>query len=224
MQRKIMINNKMYVVIGIILILISLLILTVKLINIKNNEIKEKKLIDDFFNNIIRNDSDNDIDDNDGNDIISSSKETDELKNNKIDVFEEQYIAVIEIPKINLKKGLYDINSINNDVDKNIKILSSSKMPNEEFSNLILASHAGSSLASYFKELYKLSVNDYIYLYYNSTKYVYEVNKVFEIEKDGVIDINYSNTKNKMLTLITCKLGTKKQIVVIANLVNEEGI
>ena len=41
-------------------------------------------------------------------------------------ISKSDYIAVIKIPKINLEKGLYDVNDINNNVDKNIQILKSS--------------------------------------------------------------------------------------------------
>ena len=43
------------------------------------------------------------------------------------------YIAVLDIPKINLKRGLFPINDKNNNVDKNVEILQNSDMPNESW-------------------------------------------------------------------------------------------
>ena len=40
------------------------------------------------------------------------------------------YIAVLEIPKINLKRGLLPINDKNNNVNKNVEVLKNSDMPN----------------------------------------------------------------------------------------------
>lgn len=217
MQRK-KVKNK-YILIGILLVLISFIIIVLRNLEINKKRINEQKLINQFFDKSFDESDITDQDDDNNNADINNNN--DKSFDNVNDLVDEEYVAVIEIPKISLKKGLYNQSSINNDVNKNIKILSSSAMPDEDGSNLILASHAGSSNASYFKNLSKLSINDYIYLFYNRRQYVYSVNKIFEIEKDGIIDIN-KNNNNKLLTLITCKIGMNKQIVVIAKLVNEE--
>ena len=94
-------------------------------------------------------------------------------------------------------------------------------MPNEFYSHLFLASHSGSNYNAYFNNLSKLELNDEIYLLFNGVKYTYEVNNIFEVEKDGKIEINDTNNV-KMLTLITCHIGTNKQIVVNSYLINEE--
>lgn len=133
----------------------------------------------------------------------------------------DNVIATINIPKINLERGLYDIKSKYNNVDYNIEILDGSIMPNEENSHLFLASHSGTNKYAYFNDLSKLEIGDKINLFFEGTKYIYEVNKIFEVEKDGKIDINgLSNIK--MLTLITCHIGTNKQIVVNSHLMEEE--
>lgn len=73
---------------------------------------------------------------------------------------------VIEIPKMNLKKGLYDINSKYNNVDYNIQIIKESDMPNKENGNLILAGHNGNSNISYFDNLNTLSNGDSVFIFY----------------------------------------------------------
>jgi len=127
------------------------------------------------------------------------------------------YYAVLEIPKINLKKGLYEKNSYMNNVNRSVYILKESVFPNEqEISNIYLASHSGNSKVSYFKNLYKVNINDYIYLFFNGNKYIYEVYDKYEIDKKGLLHINKTDKSN--ITLITCKVGTDKQYVFNAEL------
>lgn len=152
--------------------------------------------------------------------IENSTMDIEEQKVSKENTI-DNVIAIINIPKINLERGLYDINSEQNNVDYNVEILDGSIMPNEENSHLFLASHSGSSKYAYFNDLSKLEIGDKINLFFEGTKYIYEVNKIFEVEKDEKIDINgLSNVK--MLTLITCHIGTNKQIVVNSHLIEEE--
>lgn len=129
------------------------------------------------------------------------------------------YIAVLEIPKINLKKGLYSYNSIYNDVDKNIEILNVSKMPNKENSVLVLASHNGNSSVSYFKNLGKLQKNDLVIFYYNSVKYFYKIIDFYTENKSGFID-KPKFKSGKYIILTTCK-DSLNQLVYIGKLVKE---
>lgn len=129
------------------------------------------------------------------------------------------YIAVLEIPKINLKKGLYSYNSIYNDVDKNIEILNVSKMPNKENSVLVLASHSGNSSVSYFKNLGKLQKNDLVIFYYNSVKYFYKIIDFYTENKSGFID-KPKFKSGKYIILTTCK-DSLNQLVYIGKLVKE---
>ena len=129
------------------------------------------------------------------------------------------YVAVLEIPKINLKKGLYNNNSIYNDVDKNIEILDNSKMPNKENSILILASHSGNSSVSYFKNLDKLLNGDSVIVYYNNVKYYYRIIDFYLEKKNGYISMPYFND-GKYIILTTCK-DSLNQLVYIGKLIKE---
>lgn len=132
----------------------------------------------------------------------------------------EDYIAVINIPKINLTKALANIDSKLNDVNKNIQILKESQMPNVKGSNLILAAHSGSSNISHFKELHKLENNDRVYIYYNNMTYTYKVYDIYKTEKNGVLVIKRDENKTS-LTLTTCDLkDDTKQLVVMAELID----
>ena len=132
------------------------------------------------------------------------------------------YIAVLEIPSISLKRGLVDKNSKANNVNKNIQILNESDMPDVENGTLYLAGHSGSSYISFFRNLEKVKYGDMIYIYYNHIKYSYKVNNLYIETKDG--DISVLRDKNKTnLVLTTCSQDNKgSQFVVISELVNQE--
>ena len=131
------------------------------------------------------------------------------------------YIAVLEIPKINLKRGLFPINDKNNNVDKNVEILKNSDMPNVTNGTLALAGRSGNSRIAYFHKLYKLKENDQVYIYYQNEKYIYQVSKIERQDKDGTI--SFTKTKDTTeLILTTCDQQNKgKQIVVVAKLVDK---
>ena len=127
------------------------------------------------------------------------------------------YIAVLEIPKIKLKRGIVDKNSSYNNVNRNIYTLKETTMPDEEDnSHIMLASHSGNSYISYFKNLNKLNLNDEVYFFYKNNKYVYKVIKKYEVEKTGTVKLSKKNSSD--ITLITCVSGTNNQIVLVANL------
>ena len=132
------------------------------------------------------------------------------------------YIGILEIPNINLKQGFLDINSKYNNVDYNITVVQTSTYPDVDKGNLILASHSGTSYISYFKNLYKLNIGDYAYIYYNGIKYQYQIVNIYNVEKTGKVAI-YRNNSATVLTLITCtKDSETEQTVYILELINKE--
>ena len=134
----------------------------------------------------------------------------------------ESYIAVLEIPKLSLKRGLYTIDSKNNNLKKTIQILDESDMPDVENGNLILAGHSGSGRIAYFKNLHKLNYGDEINVFFNNIKYKYKVVSIYLEKKDGSIDIKRHISKNT-LTLTTCDYKDKNsQRVIISELVSKE--
>ena len=132
------------------------------------------------------------------------------------------YIGVLEIPKINIKRGFLNIKDKGNNVNKNLQVIKGSDMPNVKNGNLIIAAHSGNSYISYFKNLHKLSNDDVAYVYFNNIKYTYKVVGKYDSEKNGKVTIHRDNKKNT-LTLITCSQTDKtKQIVYILELESEE--
>ncbi len=75
---------------------------------------------------------------------------------------EEKYLLTLEIPKIKLKRKIYNLESKNNNVNKNIELLKPFIEPSNKNGIIILAGHNGNSNVSYFNKLYKLNINDNI--------------------------------------------------------------
>lgn len=141
---------------------------------------------------------------------------------NTSNVSSYDYIAVLEIPSINLKRGLVDPSSKYNNVNYNIQIINKSTMPDVVNGNLVLAGHNGASYVSFFRNLDKLNINDKIYIYYGGYKYEYSLSKIYDTPKDGNVEVHRDNSKTT-ITLITCKKNTKDtQVVYIGYLDSKE--
>ena len=134
----------------------------------------------------------------------------------------EEYLGVIDIPKINLYKGFYNKTSNLNNVKFNLYVLPVSAYPDMERGNLIIAGHSGNYNNSYFRNLYLLEVGDDITIHYNNKKYIYEISKIYLEDKDGNVRIIRDNSKTT-LTLITCtKDDNSHQTVYISYLKSVE--
>ena len=150
--------------------------------------------------------------------IVSMDKMSDnnEYEENIID----SYLGVISIPKINLKQGFYDIDNPLNNVDKNIELIKDSSMPYVENGSLILAAHSGNDRVSYFKNLYKLKIDDEIEIIINKSKYLYKLIDIYEVKKTGSIRLHdISNITS--LVLVTCSnFNDDLQVVYISRLIS----
>ena len=155
---------------------------------------------------------------------IKEEKDSDEEVSVETPMVKEKtdnYIGVLEIPKINLKKGIVDKTSASNNVNKNICTLRETTLPDEQInSHIILAGHSGNSYVSFFRNLKKLDMKDKVYFYYKGVKYIYEVSNKYEIEKTGTTELKQTNISD--ITLITCISGTNKQVVYVATLIDQE--
>lgn len=150
---------------------------------------------------------------------IVEEESTSNNEQNKNVTTDNEYIGILKITKIGLEKGLVSKNSYYNNVNRNIFILNESDMPDKEKGNVILAGHSGNGRISFFKNLYKLEINDYVSIFYNGSEYKYKVVNLYEIEKTGKANI-VRNVEKSTLTLITCKQNTNKQIVYICELID----
>lgn len=189
---------------------------------ISYNYIQKKKILAyDYMANIFyKENSENEISDNKIEYQEESNKEaSEELEQNEI-VNNTNYIGYLEIPKINLNKGFFDIKSPDNDVEKNIYIVEGSSYPDVEKGNFIIAAHSGNGWKAFFNDLYKLSNGDNAIVKYNGKTYTYKITNIYNQEKTGTIAI-YRNYNKTTLTLVTCtNNNNKSQTVYIAELVS----
>ena len=137
---------------------------------------------------------------------------TQEVVNRTKNAKKNNYKMIIEIPKINLKKGILDKKDKNNNVDKNVTILSGSAYPGEE-GNIYIAAHSGNGFHSYFNKIDQLKENDIVNLYYQNKKYSYSMYSVKYIEKNSAITL-LTNEKN-VLFLITCSQKYKNKYLIL---------
>ena len=132
----------------------------------------------------------------------------------------EKYLGIIKIPKINLEKGFYNIDSKNNDINKNVTILKESVMPNINGSIIYLIAHSGTGYHAFFKDIDKLTINDIINLDINNNSYQYIVNDIYEMDKNGKIMVNH-NIHDNYLVLTTCSKNKDKQLIIVSKMVNK---
>ncbi len=133
----------------------------------------------------------------------------------------DTYDAILSIPQIHLKKGIYQKEDQRNNISKNVTIHPNSTYPTEESSNVILMAHSGSGKLAFFNDLDQLNTDSLIEFYYQNTKYVYQIDHYYQIIKNGYATIDRDFHK-KTITLITCSQKDKtKQFVYIGYLIDE---
>ena len=131
---------------------------------------------------------------------------------------ESNVLGILSISKINLKLPFYDKSSKKNNVNKNIEILKESSMPDKKGGTIILAAHSGNSYLGYFKKLFILNKEDEIQIKYKNKEYTYIVDKIYELPKNGQIEIN-KNINENVLVLTTCS-SNSKQLVITSKLLS----
>lgn len=130
----------------------------------------------------------------------------------------EEYLGILDIPKINLYKGFYNKTSNLNNVQFNLFVLKESDYPDVVNGNLIIAGHSGNYNNSYFANLYMLDLEDTITVHYQGKDYTYKITKIYNEEKTGTVRILRNRNKTS-LTLITCtKDDDYHQTIYIAEL------
>lgn len=203
--QKIKRKNKIFILIGLIIVAISSFVLINNYYSNKKLDEIEDNSIDEFFNEPI----------NENEEIVEIDSSNEDKKEIIIN-----YIAVLKIPKINLKKGIVDKNDSNNNVNRNIYTLKETTLPDEQTnSHIILAAHSGNSYISYFRNLNKLELNDEVYFYYKNYKYIYKISDKYEIDKTGTMELKLTNKSD--ISLVTCISGTNKQVVFVGELVKK---
>ena len=99
--------------------------------------------------------------------------------------------------------------------------MENSEYPDVANSLLAIAGHSGNGRNAFFTNLNKLTTSDLIFIYYNGIKYIYYVTEIYEVDKNGTININ-RNYDKKTLVLTTCsEEKDSKQLVVKAEVTEE---
>lgn len=193
-------KRKSLIVLGSFLIILSFSILFLKYFNLYKTDEKEQKSLEEFY---IKEEQ------------IKIDKDDNKVEQTKSSNYD--YIAVLRISKINLKKGLVSKNSKYNNIEYNVTIHELSSRPDEINGNVILMAHSGTAYISYFNNLKYLNINDHIYLDYNNKTYNYKITNIYDVEKTGSLNIKRNNNKST-ITLITCRDNSNKQIVIIGEI------
>lgn len=195
-------NKSWFIIIGSLLFLTGIGFISYDYFSNKQIDNEEEQALEEFYN----------IEE----DIIEDTP----VEPQKVEEVKEQinYIAVLKIPKIGLERGLVDPNSYLNNVNYNLEFIKGSSMPDQENGNVIIAGHSGSARISYFRKLDQLVIGDEASINYKGKVYNYKIVDIYDIDKIGTAEIIREKNKST-LTLITCRHNTKKQIVVIAELI-----
>lgn len=210
MKKRKLKNRKLNLLIGSFLFILGASIVVIRLSTNYLINKQEENAVNDFL----------EIEQEVSVEYISNDKQDNKPKKSVENIF--NYIAVLEIPSINLKRGLLSINDKDNNINKNIKILKESDMPDVENGLLILAGHSGNLRIAFFKNLYKLNANDLIFIYYQNIKYVYKITSVESQEKKGSIEISKVKEKTE-LVLTTCdSINKNRQIVIRSELIDKQ--
>lgn len=145
---------------------------------------------------------------------VTENQETNTKSNYIVDY--SKYLGVLEIPKIGLKRGFYNVGNKYNNIRYNVSMVEGSSLPDVPNGNLVLMAHSGDAYISYFAYLWKLEIGDYAYVTYNGVRYQYQIKDIYNVEKIGVVQIrrNYEATS---LTMVTCtKNSNHEQTVYVA--------
>jgi len=215
-KNKIKINKETLLVIsGSLLLIISFILFHYNKILEISNEIYND-IQSEIYKEINKK---NDISVNVSVDYVDVDKEINNETNNGST---PNYIAFLEIEKINLKQGLLQKDSFYNNVDYHVEILDISDFPDKEKGNFILAGHSGTSNVAYFKNLYKLNIGDEARVYYQNKVYKYSIVNIYNQVKDGSVNI-YRDLEKTTLTLVTCtKDDSTSQTIYILELLGVE--
>ena len=215
MLKKIKLNNSTILLIGIIFVVVGVCIGFYEIFSERRN-----KIFSDMNILLYENEKPSNIESDE--EIETEEKIENEMVEQPVEEVKEEtkydFIGILEIPKINLKRGFLELNSKYNKVDYNITLIKGSTFPDETNNNLILAAHSGNCKVCFFDKLFELTINDNAYVQYNNIRYKYKLVNTYEVEKDGTVPIYRDYDKN-VLTLITCtKYSDTKQTVFVFEL------
>ena len=143
------------------------------------------------------------------------------IDNDKSNSKKEEYMGLLIIPKIKLEEGFYNKESNYNNVSNSVTLLKESIMPENNGSIVYFAAHSGVGHLAYFKDIDKLTNGDIIKLKYNGREYIYTITNIYEMIKNGKIEVE-RNTHEDYLVLTTCSKNKNMQLIIVSKLLNKK--
>jgi len=129
----------------------------------------------------------------------------------------DSYDAILSIPQINMKEGIYKDNYVKNKKRKNVIIYELSDYPDKRNSNLVLMIYSNNRI----KDLERLNNDSLIEFYYRRVKYVYKINTCYTSEKNNIDYIERDKNKKTITLIISNKNKNKKTLIYIGYLIDE---
>ena len=220
------ISNKTLIKIGILGVIIGLGIISISYFSAKRDYAYEFMYNELFSPNETSEEAENIIIEETKNQTTTETKnekkkkkEQTPSKNKSTKATDNYYIGKLEIPKIGLKRGFYNVGNRYNSIEYNVTMVSGSNLPDVVNGNLILMAHSGDAYISYFAYLYRLHIGDMAYVTYKGRKYQYKIVNIYEVPKNGIVTIK-RNKSRTTLTMITCtKNNDHTQTIYISELV-----
>lgn len=121
---------------------------------------------------------------------------------------DDSYYGILEIPKIDFKRGYYSNDDYRNNIDSNVTLID--VVDDKDY---IFAAHSGYGSKAYFNNIQFLDRDDIINLYINNSKYVFKVDKKYLNNKQG--KVNIINGNKKRVILVTCNNDDPNNYLVI---------
>ena len=198
---------------GMIMLMIGVSIISFYFMYVKVLNKQEEKSVEEYISKT--------TEINENNDTVEETVINEDIEKNKTTGKEIKYTAVLEIPSINLKRGVVDSTNNFKSINYAISVDKYSSYP-DKYGNFILYAHSGTSSIAFFRNLTKVNIGDNVYVYYNGTKYQYKIMNKYDIKKSGKASVLGSNNE-KYITLITCNQSRKGyQVVLEGILISEE--
>lgn len=220
MKKKKFSSENLLLIIGFLLLVLAFMLFHYEKIVEINNNLKSA-IETEKYKEQTQNNNSNNLSVNISVDYVEEEQNNNN-SNSHESTYTPNYIAFLEIDKINLKQGLLPKNSPYNHVNYHVQILNVSDFPDVINGNFILAGHSGTSSIAYFKNLYKLQLGDTAKVYYQSKVYTYSIINIYKEDKTGSLNI-YRDTNKTTLTLITCSKDDKlHQTIYILELIGVE--
>lgn len=132
---------------------------------------------------------------------------------NNVSNYNNTIFGIIEIPNLNIYYPIFS--NFNEELLKISPCKVFGSFPSQD-GNICIAGHNYNN-SMFFSNLYKLNINDKIYIYdIKGTEFIYKTNKIYEVSESDLSPIFDYEKSEKTLTLITCNNNNSNRIIVRA--------